>query len=149
MDDAGVEIRIPRPEFRQATRRTKSPTVVVCDEGAPWTLWLFFREVGAFDRWYVNFERYLGRGPHGYDSADHKLDLIVRADGELEWKDEHELEEAARLGLVDAAAIRRDAELALAVQPWPTGWEEYRPDPTWDGRAALRAGTGSRSQGGC
>ena len=131
VDDGGNEIRIPRPEFRHATRRTKGPVVVVCDEGAPWTIWLFFREVGAFDRWYVNFERYLGRSPHAYDCADHKLDLIVRPGDQLEWKDEHELAEAASLALVDAAEIRRDAELILASHPWPTGWEDYAPDPEW------------------
>ena len=68
VDDDGDEIRIPRPEFRQATRRTKAPIVVVCDEGAPWTLWLFFARIGSFDRWYVNFERYLGRSAIAYDS---------------------------------------------------------------------------------
>jgi hypothetical protein len=132
VDDGGDEIRIPRPDFRHGTRRAKNPIVVVCDEGAPWTLWLFFRELGAFSHWYVNFERYLGRSLHAYDSVDHKLDLIVRPGERLEWKDEHELEEAGRLGLVDADAIRRDAELILTEHPWPTGWENYTPDPSWE-----------------
>jgi hypothetical protein len=131
VDDGGNEIRIPRPEFRHATRRTKSPTAVVCEEGAPWTIWLFFQDVGVFDRWYVNFERCLGRSPHAYDCVDHKLDLIVRPGDRLEWKDEDELEDAGRLGLVDTDAIRRDAELILTEHPWPTGWEEYTPEPAW------------------
>jgi hypothetical protein len=137
-DDAGVEVRMPRIEFVRATRRTKRPIAVVCDEGAPWTLWLFFDDDG-FDHWYVNFERYLGRSAVAYDSVDHKLDLIVEASGELRWKDEDELEQAGALGLVDVAEVRRDAALAVANPPWPTGWETFEPDPAW-GPVALPQG---------
>jgi hypothetical protein len=127
-DEAGEEIRMPRRGFVRSTRRTKLPIVVVCDEGAPWTIWLFFAET-RFAYWYVNFERYLG--VIAYDSVDHKLDLIVSASGELRWKDEDELERAGDLGLVDVAEVRRDAERAIASPPWPTGWETFEPDPSW------------------
>ena len=130
-DDAGREIRMPRPEFHRAFRKSKRSIAVVCDEGAPWTLWLFFERPGVLTHWYVNFEAYLGRSAVAYDSVDHKLDLIVRPDGELVWKDEDELEQAGSLGLVDVAAVRRDAAAAVASPPWPTGWEEYTPDPSW------------------
>jgi hypothetical protein len=129
-DEAGAEIRIPRREFVRASRPTKKSIVVVCEDGAPWTLWLFFDSAG-FEYWYVNFERYLGRTPVAYDSLDHKLDLIVAADGALRWKDEDELELAGELGLVDVAEVRRDARHALANPPWPTGWEAFDPDPSW------------------
>jgi hypothetical protein len=132
VDAGGSEIRIPQPEFRQRARRTKRPIVVVCESGAPWTVWLFFHEVGAFSHWYINFERYLGRNLHAYDSVDHKLDLIVRPGEELVWKDEDELERAGSLGLVDVGAVRRDADLAVTEHPWPTGWEDFRPEPAWD-----------------
>lgn len=129
-DETGAEIRMPQRDFARATRRTKKSIVVVCDEGAPWTLWLFFGADG-FEYWYVNFERYLGRSAAAYDSVDHKLDLIVEANGELRWKDEDELRRAGELGLVDAAEVRRDAEHAVANPPWPTGWETFEPDPSW------------------
>jgi len=131
VDGDGREIRMPRHEFVRGTRRAASPVVVLCDSRAPWTLWHFFSSEGVFDRWYVNFEDYLGRGSIAYDSIDHKLDLIARPDGSIEWKDEDELEAAGALGLVDVAAIRRDAELVLADRPWPTGWEEFEPEPAW------------------
>ena len=130
-DDEGKEIRMPRHDFQRAFRATKRPIVVVCDEGAPWTLWLFFQAVGDFGHWYVNFERYLGRSAVAYDSVDHKLDLIAHPNGELVWKDEDELEQAGSLGLVDVDAVRRDAAAAVASPPWPTGWEDYVPDPPW------------------
>jgi hypothetical protein len=131
VDADGAEIRIPRPEFGRTTRRTRRGCVVVCDQREPWTLWHFLTDEGALDYWYVNFEAFLGRGPAAYDSVDHKLDLIVRPDGELTWKDEDELAEAASLGLVDEAAVRRDADRAVAEPPWPSGWEELEPDPGW------------------
>jgi len=130
-DEGGKEIRMPRTDFHRAFRKTKRPMVVVCDKGAPWTLWLFFRRPGVLAHWYVNFEAYLGRSAVAYDSIDHKLDLIVHTDGRLVWKDEDELEQAGRLGLVDVAAVRRDAAAAVASPPWPTGWETYAPDPGW------------------
>lgn len=131
VDPSGREIRLARPEVVHAMRRTTSPCVVLCDEHAPWTVWHFFADDGLFDRWYVNFERFLGRSVVAYDSVDHKLDLIVRPGRRLEWKDEDELEEAGRLGLVDVDAVRRAAARALAEQPWPSGWETWRPDPSW------------------
>jgi uncharacterized protein len=130
-DGDGHEIRIPRRTFTHAVRLTRRPIVVVCDDGTPWTLWLFFEDVGVFGHWYVNFEQYLGRSAVAYDSVDHKLDLIVRADGDLTWKDEDELEQAGALGLVDVDAVRRDAAAAVASPPWPTGWEDFTPDPSW------------------
>jgi hypothetical protein len=131
VDDAGNEIRIPRPEFARAIRHARRSCVVLCDTRDPWTLWHFRDEDGALDYWYVNFEAYLGRGATVYDSVDHKLDLIVRPGGEPEWKDEDELEHAAALGLVDVEAIRHDAARVVAEPPWPTGWEDFSPDPAW------------------
>ena len=131
VDADGREIRIPQQEFAREARRSTAPVVVLCDSREPWTIWHFCRDDGVFDRWYVNFEDYLGRSAVAYDSVDHKLDLIVRANGEIEWKDEDELAAAGELGLVDVAAIRSDAERAIAEPPWPTGWEDFRPDPGW------------------
>jgi hypothetical protein len=127
----GREIRIPQRDFGRAERRAGGPVVVLCDSREPWTLWHFHRADGTFDRWYVNFERYLGRTACAYDSVDHKLDLIARPDGSILWKDEDELAEAAGLGLVDAREVREDAERVVADPPWPTGWEDFRPAPDW------------------
>jgi hypothetical protein len=30
-----------------------------------------------------------------------------------------------------AAEIRAKGERMLALQPWPTGWEDWQPDPGW------------------
>ena len=132
VDGEGAEIRMPRADFERAGRRTKRTMLVVCEPAQPWTLWLHLDDAGSFDHWYVNFEHYAGRTAVAYDARDHKLDLIVDRTGALRWKDEDELVEAARLGLVDETAVRRDAAGAVARPPWPTGWEDYRPDGRWD-----------------
>ena len=45
-----------------------------------------------------------------------------------------ELEDAIRLGRFspdEAATIRAEGENVVAAWPFPTGWEEWRPDPAW------------------
>jgi hypothetical protein len=54
--------------------------------------------------------------------------------GEPQWKDEDELEAATRQGRVtadEARALRAEGERVVAERPWPTGWEDFRPDPAW------------------
>jgi hypothetical protein len=130
LDDSGAEIRIPRPAWRLGERTTQLDSLVLFRPGARHSLWHYWAE-GRFTHWYVNFERHLGRSAIGWDYVDDKLDLIVEASGEWWLKDEDELEQAAAAGLVDAAAVRAEADRLLAEPPWPTGWERWRPDPGW------------------
>jgi hypothetical protein len=130
VDSGGRRLRIPCDEWMLEDVETSSETLCVARPGAAHSLYLFF-EAGRFARWYVNFERPLRRTPLGFDTFDEKLDLVVEANGIPRWKDEDELEEAARLGLVDAAAVRAEAARVLAEWPFPTGWEDWRPDPRW------------------
>ena len=130
LDEAGEEIRIPRPDWRLGERPTAWDSLALFRPGARHSLWLFWVE-GRFTHWYVNFERHLGRSPVGWDYLDDKLDLVVDADGSWRLKDEDELEQAHAAGLLDAAEVRAEAERILADPPWPTGWEDWRPDPDW------------------
>jgi hypothetical protein len=131
VDGAGREIRLPRPGAARELRPGRRAVLALYPAAAPWSIWHFYGDDGAFGHWYVNFEQRLGRGPASLDYVDHKLDLIVRPGEAVEWKDEDELEEAGRLGLLDPEAVRRDAEHVLRERPWPTGWEEWQPDPSW------------------
>jgi hypothetical protein len=130
VDREGREVRIARPDVEWAARRTPRDMLVLVRPGEPWSIWHMWID-GQLDQWYVNFEEPLGRRGRALDSRDNKLDLIVRPGGTIEWKDENELDEAAALGFLDAAAVRADAERALREPPWPTGWESFRPDPAW------------------
>jgi len=86
---------------------------------------------GRFTNWYVNFERESARRGACFDIVDEKLDLVVAPDGTVRLKDEDEFEEAARADFLDANEVRAELERVLAEPPWPTGWEEWRPDPAW------------------
>jgi len=131
VDEAGKEIRIPRADWLLGTRTTVSESLVLMRPGARHSIWLFCDEDDRFLHLNVNFEQPLGRTRVGWDYADDKLDLVVDADGSWRLKDEDELEEAHRLGLLDASKVRMEAKRVLAAPPWPTGWEAWRPDPAW------------------
>jgi Protein of unknown function (DUF402) len=90
---------------------------------------------GSFQGWYVNLQEPLRRRPGGFDTRDLQLDLVVEPDGSVAWKDEDHLEQAVELGLMsadDARLARGEAERVLAEWPFPTGWEDWHPDPGWE-----------------
>ena len=95
---------------------------------------LFWDEDWDFRGWYVNLQAPLRRSALGFDTRDHALDITVEPDGTWEWKDEDHLEQAVAIGLYsadEAAAIRAEGERVIAEHPWPTGWEDWRPNPAW------------------
>jgi len=128
----GVEIRIPLDvPWVLAPRTTEQHALSLVRPGARHSVTLHWSPTWKFLYWYVNLERWLGRGPRTIDYVDDKLDLVVSPDGSVRWKDEDELEHAAATGLLDAAEVRAEAERVLAEPPWPTGREEWRADPSW------------------
>ena len=122
---------MPSAERTLAERLAPRDALALLTPGARHSIWLFWESDGTFEHWYVNFERTIGWSGPCFDMVDEKLDLIVTPDRELRWKDEDELEHAATLGLVDAEAVRAEAERVLEAWPFPTGWEEFEPDPAW------------------
>ena len=102
--------------------------------GDPHTVELFWDEHWRFLGWYVNLQAPLVETVHGYDTTDWALDVWVEPDGAWEWKDEDDFAEAQALGVLTearAAEVRATGERVVAERPWPTGWENWRPDPTW------------------
>jgi hypothetical protein len=100
-----------------------------------YSVWKFFSASGAFECWYVNFERPLVRTPQGIDTDDLELDLVVLPDGERRWKDVEHL--AARLDerrfgpdeLV--AVLRAAAEVSGLLDRdarWWSPWDSWCPD---------------------
>jgi hypothetical protein len=131
VDDTGARIRIPGEAWELEPISSKRDAICLGRAGRPHSIYLFFKPDGAVEHWYVNFEQPLRRTPVGYDTFDHKLDLIVMPDGTYRWKDEDELEHAAAAGLLNPSDVRAEGERVLEEWPFPTGWEEWRPDPTW------------------
>jgi hypothetical protein len=125
------ELRIPGDEdWTLEDRPAETECLVFLRPGARHSLWLMWRG-GAFQHWYVNFERESKVRGACFDIVDEKLDLVVAPDGTTRVKDEDELAEAARRGYLDEADVRAELARVLADPPWPTGWEDWRPDPSW------------------
>lgn len=103
--------------------------------GKAHTIWHFWQgEERRFAGWYVNMQEPLRRDGSGFDTQDQELDLWVKADGRWTWKDEAELEDWVRRGRFtreEVAAVHAEGERVLADWPFPTGWEDWGPDPTW------------------
>ena len=124
-------LRIPGEDWELIDTAPGRDQICVARPGRGHSIYLFWTDGWELDHWYVNFEQPLRRSAVGFDTFDEKLDLIVRPDGSYEWKDEDELEQAARAGLLDANAVRAEATRVLEEWPFPTGWEDWRPDPAW------------------
>jgi Protein of unknown function (DUF402) len=120
-------------EHRPSSFRTNA--LRLTRPGPPHSILLFFDDDGVFERWYVNLEGPLTRSPVGFDLDDLFLDLLVEPDGSHRWLDEDELDAALAAGLLtedDAAAARAEGERVLSAWPFPTGREDFRPDPRWE-----------------
>lgn len=95
-----------------------------------WLLW----ENWEFKAWYVQLEQAWRPSPIGFDTEDHILDIWIDSNGTWRWKDEDELYVAIEVGAVtpaQAAAVRAEGERVIAEWPFPTGWEDWRPDASW------------------
>ncbi len=103
------------------------------ERGPAHSLGLFWDDAThEFRGWYVQLQEPVRPSPYGFDSTDQALDVWVNPDGSWEWKDEVDFADAIRLGVFDeeqAAAIRAEGERVIAAAPWPTGWENWRPEP--------------------
>ncbi len=89
---------------------------------------------GTFLCWYVNLQEPLRPSPIGFDTRDQALDVVIDPDGTWSWKDEDHLAAAVERGRFtcgEAAAVRAEAERVIEAWSFPTGWEDWRPDPAW------------------
>ena len=103
--------------------------------GRPHMLRLFWEPHGGFRGWYVNLQEPLAWTSRGWDTTDNQLDLWVEPSGEVTWKDEDHLEQAVGHGMFspeEAIGIRAEARRVIDEWPFPTGWEDWRPDPGWE-----------------
>jgi hypothetical protein len=112
---------------------TGSGVVMIFPRGRAHSIW-FFRGPES-PGWYVNLEE-----PHTFEARtistrDHVLDIWVPMDDPTpRWKDEDELQACVAAGrhtAAEAAAFRAEGERVMRERPWPTGWEDFEPDPSW------------------
>jgi hypothetical protein len=123
--------RIPRDDWELEDGLWKHDAVRVTRPGSAHSILQF----ASADHWYVNLERPFTRSALGFDYLDLELDLICRPDGSHELADEDDFAGAQRRGVIspaEAAAVRAEADRVVAAWPFPTGFEEFRPDPGWE-----------------
>lgn len=112
-------------------------TLWIWPRDAHYGIGLFWNKAtDVFRGWYLDLRTPLVPTPIGFDSWDHALDIEVHPNRSWSWKDEDELEEAARLGVLSPAEVaetRAEGERLVAHLDdlIPTGWEDWRPDPAW------------------
>ena len=125
---------IPRDDWVLEDKVWRREALRVTRPGAAHSILLWWEGGHRVEEWYVNLERPLTRSPIGFDYLDLELDVLCRPDGSHEWLDADEFEEAQHRGVIspaEAAAVRAEAGGVLTAWPFPTGWEDFRPDPGW------------------
>jgi Protein of unknown function (DUF402) len=136
----GRRLKIPEPDFELAELRNDDMHVLsFAWPGSFAAVLLEFRPDWSPLRWYINLEEPLRRSSVGFDTLDHKLDVILELDGSWRWKDEDELAETIRRGLLPgtdepklrAAALRAVGRIVGREPPFDRDWTTWRPDPAW------------------
>lgn len=115
----------------------------IAPRGSPFEVLATVTPTEGVASWYVNFQEPLRRQPHGFDTMDETLDLIVSWDF-TSWhrRDEDELELAVAMGFYDPEDAERllntcsmvEEQLANGVVPWDRSWYDWSPaylDDTW------------------
>lgn len=135
----GKRLKIQEPGYELVEQPYESHVLSFAWPGSSAAVLLFFRPDWSPVHWYVNLEDPLGRTPVGFDTLDHKLDVIVELDGSWRWKDEDQLAEIIERGLLDPEdeePLRAEAEAAVRrilrhAPPFDRDWFSWRPDPSW------------------
>jgi Protein of unknown function (DUF402) len=136
----GLRLKIPQPEFELMPQWYKEAHVLSFSWPDTWyAVLLFLRQDWEPWSWYVNLEEPLRRSVIGFDSLDYELDVIVELDGSWRWKDEDDLAESIRRGVIPAEEeprLRADGERAVRriverEPPFDRDWYGWRPDPAW------------------
>jgi hypothetical protein len=136
----GQRLKIPQTEFELAPLRFEEPHALSFSWPNTWYAVLLFLDPDGSPRsWYVNLEEPLRRTELGFDTLDHELDIVIELDGSWRWKDEDDLAEAIRRGVIPAEEeprMRADGERAVRrvldrEPPFDRDWTTWRPDPSW------------------
>jgi protein associated with RNAse G/E len=89
--------------------------------------------------YYVNFQLPFKRNRSAVDTLDLDLDLVIRPDFSLEWKDVEDYQIAISHGLISpewARGIELATEDVIArlekrQYPFDGSWLDWKPDPSW------------------
>jgi hypothetical protein len=104
------------------------------EPGAAHAIELYWDPDWRLRGWHLNLQTPAVVRDGRIDMTDQALDVWVEPDGTWRWKDEDDFAQKRALGVydvVEAGAIRAEGERLIEAWPLPTGWEDWRPDPSW------------------
>lgn len=100
-------------------------------------VWKIFEANGEFRHWYFNFEPPQTRRDGLIETGDYGLDLIVRPNGEREWKDVEDLHHQRAEGRITQEVVADVLQAAAGVvelldsdDRWWSPWDTWTPDST-------------------
>lgn len=136
---AGLERQFRVPRAQGLSTWSGNGILKIAPTGESWSVWLFRNDDWMVESWYVNLEDPHQRDDRNIYTRDHLLDLVVSDERKVTRKDEDELAEAVRAGLVTEHEAVRIFEVAADVEalierwgpPFGNDWEHWRPDPSW------------------
>lgn len=116
-------------------RQHPSNALIVSEVGRWFSVWLLWTTTWEYGGSYVNFERPWRDRPHGYDTSDLAVDIVVLGDGSWSWKDREEFDELVDAGAIDsssAAAVSDEAQRVIAdIRAsrglFDPGFQDWRP----------------------
>jgi len=131
--ECSLEERYSMPRASRVAPMDTDPAVILFPASAAHSIHVFAHG------WYVNLERTHVWHARGLDTRDHLLDIVCKSRSEWVWKDEDELADAVRVGVLSqqyADEIRAEGERVVAMierwdPPFSDGWETWRADPAW------------------
>jgi predicted RNA-binding protein associated with RNAse of E/G family len=111
-------------------------TLRIAPKGKPFEVFATVIAKEGVTSWYVNFQEPLRRQPHGFDTMDETLDLIVSREF-TSWhrQDEDELKMAVAMGFYSQEDAERlldncsvvEEQLANGLVPWDRSWHDWSP----------------------
>lgn len=136
--------RSAHPPFDEVTQRGKpwedfAGCLTITEPGWDYSVSVLWHDDWTLLCWYVDVIRPYERTRIGYDFADHHLDLVVEASGDIWMKDKDDLDAAVGRGELDIEAarrahhrlseVRRQARAGQGV--FGEDWPLWRPEPSW------------------
>lgn len=108
--------------------------------GDPYAVWHFWGgQDREFQGWYVNLETPFSRTEIGFDTEDLELDIMIKPDGNWDFKDVDKLWESHGRGRYTRQEVERILALGNEIGAmidsgdwwWDRSWTEWQPDPGW------------------
>lgn len=128
-----------RPNLQQSSWHTNRMLVLMQPETYYASIYFWRHETNEFLCYYVNFQLPFTRSPHGFDTLDLELDIVIEPSYEWHWKDAEEYKDGIAQGVLlpewTGQIDRSKEEVFQKIEgrqyPFDGSWLGWKPDPDW------------------